>query len=96
MELAQKYSESLQKLANAEADNNKLREQLLKVLNENKTLKDSNEKLQSEIEDLKTSEHMANVDLMKANAEINTLTSNILAESKRKERLERQIQNFNR
>lgn len=96
VELAQKYSESLQEIAPLKTANNELREQVLSLLNENKTLKDSNEKLQSEIEELKTSEHLATVDLMKANAEIRTLTSTILAEDKRKEMLQRRINNFNR
>ena len=52
--------------------------------------------LQAEVEELKASEHRANVDLTKANQEIVTMTSRVLAQQKREEKLNRRIYNFHR
>ncbi len=96
VELAKTLTECLAKLNQTKIDNNNLREQLLEALKQKETLEAKNKELQSEVEELKASEHQAGVDLLKAHQEINQLISRNLAEEKKEIRLNRQIANFNR
>lgn len=96
LELAKAYTECLAKLNQASLDNNRLREELLAALTAKEKLEATVTVLRSEVDDLKASEHQTAVELMNANREIGTLTSQILTEEKRKQRLDRQIANFHR
>lgn len=96
LEMAKAYTECLAKIQQAESDNNRLREELLAALTAKEKLEATVTILRSEVDDLKASEHQTAVELMNANKEIGTLTSQILTEEKRKQRLDRQIQNFHR
>lgn len=96
LEMAKAYTECLAKIQQAESDNNRLREELLAALTAKEKLEATVTELRSEVDDLKASEHQTAVELMNANKEIGTLTSQILTEEKRKQRLDRQIANFNR
>ncbi|MDP3696785.1 MAG: hypothetical protein Q8R55_02010 [Candidatus Taylorbacteria bacterium] len=94
--MAKSYVESLGKLEKALADNNQLREQLVDALKQKGFLEAQVTKLQTEIDDLKASEHQASVELVQANQEIITLTSRVLGEEKRQLRLDRKIANSSR
>ena len=94
--LATSYAECLTKLEKALVDNNQLREQLVTALTKGKALETKVSELQTEIDDLRSSEHQASVELMKANQEITILRSKVLAEEKRQIRLDRQIAISNR